>query len=63
MRVQFVDCRWELGQPDAGRRLYLAGHIPGASFLDVETELSAPPGGAEGGRHPLPAPGDFQQAA
>jgi thiosulfate/3-mercaptopyruvate sulfurtransferase len=63
MRVQFVDCRWELGQPDAGRKLYLAGHIPGASFLDVETKLSAPPGGAEGGRHPLPAPGDFQRAA
>ena len=47
----------------AGRELYLAGHIPGASFLDVETELSAPPGGAEGGRHPLPAPEDFAGAA
>jgi thiosulfate/3-mercaptopyruvate sulfurtransferase len=63
MRVQFVDCRWELGKPGVGRELYLAGHIPGASFLDVETELSAPPGGAEGGRHPLPAPEDFQRAA
>jgi thiosulfate/3-mercaptopyruvate sulfurtransferase len=63
MRVQFVDCRWELGKPVAGRELYLAGHIPGASFLDVETELSAPRGGAEGGRHPLPAPEGFQRAA
>jgi thiosulfate/3-mercaptopyruvate sulfurtransferase len=63
MRVQFVDCQWVLGKPEAGRELYLAGHIPGASFLDVETELSAPPGGAEGGRHPLPAPADFQRVA
>jgi thiosulfate/3-mercaptopyruvate sulfurtransferase len=63
MRVRFVDCRWELGNPGRGRELYLAGHVPGASFLDVETELSAPPGGAEGGRHPLPAPEDFRRAA
>jgi thiosulfate/3-mercaptopyruvate sulfurtransferase len=63
MRVRFVDCRWELGNPEAGRELYLAGHIPEASFLDVETELSAPPGGAEGGRHPLPEPADFQRVA
>ena len=26
MRVQFVDCRWELGHPETGRDLYLAGH-------------------------------------
>jgi thiosulfate/3-mercaptopyruvate sulfurtransferase len=63
VRYQFVDCRWELGQSQRGREVYLAGHIPGASFLDVERELSAPPGGAEGGRHPLPAAEDFATAA
>jgi thiosulfate/3-mercaptopyruvate sulfurtransferase len=63
LRYQFVDCRWELGRRDRGRELYLAGHIPGASFLEVEGELSAPPGGAEGGRHPLPAADDFARAA
>jgi thiosulfate/3-mercaptopyruvate sulfurtransferase len=63
VRYQFVDCRWELGRPDRGRELYLGGHIPGASFLDVEAELSAPPGGAEGGRHPLPSETDFVAAA
>jgi len=63
LRYQFVDCRWELGKPERGRELYLASHIPGASFLDVEGELSAPPGGAEGGRHPLPAADDFARAA
>lgn len=58
-----MDCRWQLGAPDAGRELYLAGHVPGASFLDVERELSAPPGGPDGGRHPLPAAEDFASAA
>jgi thiosulfate/3-mercaptopyruvate sulfurtransferase len=61
MRYQFVDCRWELGNPERGRELYVAGHIPGASFLDVDTDLSSEPG--ERGRHPLPEPGDFARAA
>ena len=63
MKYQIVDCRWELGKPERGRELYLAGHVPGASFLDVERDLSAPPGGADGGRHPLPAAEDFARAA
>ena len=61
MTYQFVDCRWELGEPGRGRELYLAGHIPGASFLDVDEDLSAPPG--ERGRHPLPDARDFGAAA
>jgi thiosulfate/3-mercaptopyruvate sulfurtransferase len=61
VRYQFVDCRWELGSPGRGRELYLAGHIPGASFLDVDEDLAAPPG--PGGRHPLPAADDFARAA
>ncbi|MGH3058565.1 MAG: sulfurtransferase [Gaiellaceae bacterium] len=62
MRYRFVDCRWELGNPARGRELYLEGHVPGASFLDVERELSAPPS-TPGGRHPLPAADDFARAA
>jgi thiosulfate/3-mercaptopyruvate sulfurtransferase len=61
MRYQFVDCRWELGTPGRGRELYLAGHVPGASFLDVDEDLAAAPG--ERGRHPLPNAGDFAEAA
>jgi thiosulfate/3-mercaptopyruvate sulfurtransferase len=61
VRYQFVDCRWSLEDPDEGRRLYLDAHIPGASFLDVERELSAPPG--RGGRHPLPHIDHFAAAA
>jgi thiosulfate/3-mercaptopyruvate sulfurtransferase len=63
VRYQFVDCRWELGRPERGRELYLEGHVPGASFLDVERDLSAPPGGADGGRHPLPTAEDFARVA
>jgi thiosulfate/3-mercaptopyruvate sulfurtransferase len=61
VRYQFVDSRWELGTQGRGRELDLAGHIPGASFLDVEEDLSSPPG--PGGRHPLPAAEDFARAA
>src|ERR671925_1004090 len=61
MRYQFVDCRWELGEPGRGRELYLAGHVPGASFVDVERDLSSAPGSR--GRHPLPDPEQFVAAA
>ncbi len=61
MRYRFVDCRWSLDDPEAGRRAYLDGHIPGAAFLDVERDLSASPGA--GGRHPLPSRAEFAAAA
>lgn len=61
MRYRFVDCRWTLGEPEAGRRAYLEGHIPGAAFLDVERDLSSVSGPA--GRHPLPSSEQFATAA
>src|SRR5262249_11989856 len=61
VRYQFVDCRWSLDDPEWGRSQYLAGHVPGAAFLDVERALSAPPGSR--GRHPLPDAVDFARAA
>jgi thiosulfate/3-mercaptopyruvate sulfurtransferase len=54
--VRVVDVRWYLGRPGDGRRAYDVGHIPGAIFLDVDTDLVAPTGR---GRHPLPSPADF----
>jgi thiosulfate/3-mercaptopyruvate sulfurtransferase len=48
-----VDCRFQLGKPDAGRQAYEEAHIPGAVYLDLEKDLSAPLG-EHGGRHPLP---------
>jgi thiosulfate/3-mercaptopyruvate sulfurtransferase len=59
---QFVDCRWELGSPARGRELYLAGHVPGASFLDVDEDLSDLSVTGQG-RHPLPSVERFAAAA
>jgi thiosulfate/3-mercaptopyruvate sulfurtransferase len=52
--LRLVDVRSVLGQPEAGRAAYAAGHLPGAVFLDLEDDLSGPIG-PHGGRHPLPA--------
>src|SRR5438477_21924 len=52
--------RWGLGAPHRGRELYEAGHIPGAAFLDVDEDLAGPP---REGRHPLPRPEAFADAA
>lgn len=70
-RLRVVDCRFDLRDRGAGRRAYEAGHIPGATFLDLDTDLSAPPGGPDpanprgplGGRHPLPDLDRFAAAA
>jgi thiosulfate/3-mercaptopyruvate sulfurtransferase len=62
VRYQFVDCRWELGNPVAGREWYLNGHIPGASFLDVDDDLSDTSVAGQG-RHPLPSAERFAVAA
>jgi thiosulfate/3-mercaptopyruvate sulfurtransferase len=49
--ITLLDVRYRMGGPP-GREDYLAGHIPGAAYVDMETDLAAPPGA--GGRHPLP---------
>ncbi|PRA08386.1 sulfurtransferase [Arthrobacter sp. MYb211] len=56
-----LDVRWVLGRDD-GQEHYAAGHIPGAVFVEMETELSGATG-AHTGRHPLPEPADFEAAA
>lgn len=50
-----ADCRFDLGQPDAGRHAYAAAHLPGAVYLHLDEDLSGPVA-AHGGRHPLPEP-------
>ena len=52
-RCVVVDCRHELGKPDAGAQAYAAAHIPGAHFLHGDHDLAGPPNGRNG-RHPLP---------
>lgn len=53
-----LDCRFSLADPAAGYAAYEDGHLPGAHFLDLNRDMSAPVG-KHGGRHPLPAPADF----
>ena len=60
-RTVLLDVRWALGD-DRGRERYLDGHLPGAVFVDLETELADAPSPAEG-RHPLPSVQRLQDAA
>lgn len=53
-----ADCRFVLGQPDAGRQAYRKGHLPGAVYFDLEKDLSGPKR-EHGGRHPLPDLDEF----
>jgi thiosulfate/3-mercaptopyruvate sulfurtransferase len=53
-----VDCRFDLGDPDWGRRQYEAGHVPGAVYAALDTALSGPVT-PQTGRHPLPSPEAF----
>jgi thiosulfate/3-mercaptopyruvate sulfurtransferase len=50
-----VDCRYDLGDPGAGRRAYLERHIPGAIYAHLHDDLSGA-ADARRGRHPLPSP-------
>jgi len=54
-----LDVRWQMGGPP-GIEGYRAGHLPGAVYVDLDTELAGPPG--PGGRHPLPSADDFAAA-
>ena len=52
-----VDVRFDLADTAAGERAYAAGHVPGASYLHLDRDLSGPKQDAFGtfrGRHPLP---------
>jgi thiosulfate/3-mercaptopyruvate sulfurtransferase len=57
--VTVLDVRWQLGRDD-GRDQYLAGHVPGAAYVDMEHDLADPPG--DRGRHPLPDDERFAEA-
>lgn len=56
-----LDVRWLLGGPP-GHDAYLGGHIPGAVYVDLDTELAAH-GAPTDGRHPLPTVEALQGAA
>lgn len=51
--IVIVDCRFVMGDPEAGRQQYEQSHIPKAVYIDLDKDLSAPVE-EHGGRHPLP---------
>ena len=59
--VHLLDVRWALGRDD-GHERYLAGHLPGAVYVDLDTELASAPS-PERGRHPLPDVGALERDA
>ncbi|MBD1550745.1 sulfurtransferase [Pseudomonas typographi] len=53
-----LDVRFTPGKSD-GKQRYLTGHIPGAVYLDLPTELSDPTAVGQGA-NPLPTPAQLQ---
>jgi thiosulfate/3-mercaptopyruvate sulfurtransferase len=59
--LRVADVRWSLVEKDKGRTAYREAHVPGAVFIDLDTNLAAPRGQGPG-RHPLPTPESFAAA-
>ena len=57
--VTVLDVRYKTGGR-SGPGEYSLGHVPGAVYVDVDTELASAPGA--GGRHPLPETAVFEEA-
>ncbi|WP_029149952.1 sulfurtransferase [Microbacterium indicum] len=57
-----LDVRWRLERTD-GREAFAEGHIPGAVYVDLETELAEAGSPAADGRHPLPSRERLEAAA
>ena len=53
--VLLCDCRFDLANPEAGRKAYEESHIPGAIYVDLDQDMSGSKTGSNG-RHPLPSP-------
>lgn len=59
--IVVLDCGFDLTDPQAGRRQYEAGHIPGAAYVHLDDTLSGVKTG-KNGRHPLPDRAGFARA-
>lgn len=58
--VVVLDASFDLQDPQAGRRAFEQGHVPGALYVDLDRDLCAAKTGRNG-RHPLPERGAFAQ--
>lgn len=59
--LTLLDVRYEMGRTD-GHEQYLAGHVPGAVYVDLDADLADPVGDGSRGRHPLPDETRFAEA-
>jgi thiosulfate/3-mercaptopyruvate sulfurtransferase len=57
--LKIIDARFSLADPAQGRRDYLARHLPGAQYVDLDADLSGPKSDPRLGRHPLPGAAQF----
>jgi thiosulfate/3-mercaptopyruvate sulfurtransferase len=57
--LRLFDCRFDLADPASGERDYRVSHLPGAVYVHLDRDLSGPVS-ATTGRHPLPAPTEFE---
>lgn len=56
--VKLLDVRWTLTGSHHGHGEYLRGHLPGAVFVSMDSQLASHDGPRQG-RHPLPDPDRF----
>lgn len=59
--IVVVDCRFALTDPSTGYQDYLQGHIPGARYAHLDSDLSGEIVPGSTGRHPLPTKDRFEQ--
>jgi len=60
-RPVVLDVRYRMGSP-SGCREYEHAHVPGASYVDMNTELATISPDGVGGRHPMPTVESFATA-
>jgi thiosulfate/3-mercaptopyruvate sulfurtransferase len=51
----FIDCRFDMKDPDFGEREYEKCHVPSAVYAHLDRDLSGPVIAGVTGRHPLPS--------
>lgn len=57
--LRLIDARFDLADPGAGRRAFMASRIPGAVYAHLDDDLSDHARPASEGRHPLPGADRF----
>ncbi|OYU77075.1 MAG: sulfurtransferase [Burkholderiales bacterium PBB5] len=58
--VLVIDCSFDLADPARCESAHAERHLPGAIYLHLDRDLSAPMDGRNG-RHPLPTPAEFAE--